>query len=52
MFPQVLNVVVLSEVEESNLLEIICLMSFTIRLQKKKGSKRLYRVYLEAWIGP
>lgn len=34
MFPQVLNAVVLSEGEESNLLGIICLRSFTIRLQK------------------
>lgn len=37
--------------EESNSLEIICLMSFTIRLQNK-GGESLYGVYLEAWIGP
>lgn len=41
MFPQVLNAVVLGEGEESNLLEIICLMSFTIRLQKSLQESQL-----------
>lgn len=35
MLPQVFNAVVLGEGEGSNLLEIISLMSFTIRLQKR-----------------
>jgi len=42
MFPQVLNAVLLSEGEGSNLLEIICLMSFTARLQKSLQKSALF----------